>query len=427
MNEHVDYVAKKPNSTTKFLWWCAGADEKILQYSSYSDHVKYVGIGGVVLATGFMAALSMGFAIHTIFDTWWVTITIALAWAVIVFNLDRFIVSSTGKGDGDSSISLSELGNATPRLIMAILLGLTISAPLETKIFSKEIEREWVDTKKELKLKALNEARARLQTSGELTTARLQTKKDSTSLADKEKVYLERQKVIEAIQNGIPPYTLCDRGPNCVRHGELYKQRDLAKVERDSAEIQFKNAKAKQEDIEANEFKSLEKEGMKIDSMPAGFLDQIMMLEKLSSHKKEIPEYDLATFRPLEDKPKKEVYGSAAAPIWLVRLLFMIIEIAPVLLKLMLIKSPYDYMTENVNSILEAKQGISLRHLPDQYSQIHKLKENFNPQRIVSIVEHQNKKEQENAIEAIDRFAEQEKQAIAKDPSGFIKPDDGKA
>ena len=131
MNENVDYKAKSPSKSTKFLWWCAGADEKILLYCSYSDHVKYLGIGGVVLATAFMAALSMGFALHTIFDgTWGVTIPVAFIWALIVFNLDRFIVSSTGKGDGESTISWSELGNAAPRLLMAILLGLTISAPL---------------------------------------------------------------------------------------------------------------------------------------------------------------------------------------------------------------------------------------------------------------------------------------------------------
>ena len=97
----------------------------------------------MVLATVFMAALSMGFAMHTIFDSFYVTIPVAIVWALIVFNLDRFIVSSTGKGDGDSTISRSELFNALPRLIMAVLLGLTISAPLETFIFQKEIQREW--------------------------------------------------------------------------------------------------------------------------------------------------------------------------------------------------------------------------------------------------------------------------------------------
>ena len=153
MNEQVDYQAKTAKSGTKFLWWCAGADADILKYSSYSDHVKFAGIGGVVLATGFLAALSMGFAMHTIFSdengegNWFVTIPISLAWALIVFNLDRFIVSSTGKGDGESSISGKEFLNALPRLLMAVLLGLTISAPLETVIFKTEIEREWDDTK----------------------------------------------------------------------------------------------------------------------------------------------------------------------------------------------------------------------------------------------------------------------------------------
>jgi hypothetical protein len=423
MNEHVDYVAKPAHAGTRFLWWCAGADKKILQYSSYSDHVKYVGIGGVVLATGFMAALAMGFAIHTIFKNYYVTIPVSIVWALIVFNLDRFIVSSTGKGDGESSISLKELGNAFPRLLMAILLGLTISAPLETKIFEKEIEREWRDTKKELTQKALIESRSRMQTSGEVAKSRNQFILDSTRLAEKEKNYQDKQKVIESIQNGIPPYTMCDRGPNCTKHGELYKQCSLAKVERDSAQNQFLISKNNLTQKEQEEINKLTEEAKQIDTMQSGFLDQIMMLEKLSSQKKEIPEYDV-NFKPIENKPKKVVYGEAFWAIWLVRLLFMIIEIAPVLLKLMLIKSPYDYMGENVNQILEAKQGISLKHMTDEHSQIHKLKENYNPKRIIAIVEHQNAKEEENAKEAITQFAEKEKQEIVKNPESFIKPDE---
>lgn len=422
MNEHVDYQLKEAKSGTKFLWWCAGADKEILKYSSYADHVKYVGIGGVVLATGFMAALSMGFAMHTIFENWAVTVTIAIAWALIVFNLDRFIVSSTGKGDGDSSISGKELLNALPRLLMAVLLGLAISAPLETKIFSKEIEREWVETKKSMILKNFNETRSQMNVSGDVIKAKSQFKLDSSRLAEKEKVYLEKQKVIESIQNGIPPYKQCTKGKNCGQHGELYRQCDMAKEERDSAQAIFMNSKNSIIDLEQAEIKKLKIEADKIDTMKSGFLDQIMMLEKLSDHNKEIPEYDPVTFKPDENKPKKEFYGSAFWPIWLVRFLFMIIEIAPVLLKLMLVKGPYDHMSENVNQILESKQGISLVYMKDEYSQVHKLKENFNPKRIIEIVAHQNEKETENAKEAIDKFAEQEKEKIRKNPEDFIKP-----
>jgi hypothetical protein len=425
MNEHVDYQPKKPNSGTKFLWWCAGADAEILKYSSYSDHVKYVGIGGVVLATGFMAALSMGFAMHTIFENWAVTITIAIAWALIVFNLDRFIVSSTGKGDGESSISGKELLNAAPRLLMAILLGLTISAPLETQIFAKEIEREWVDTKKDLALKRYNEEKAKMEISGDIQKAKVQFKLDSANLVEKERLLQEKKKVIENILSGLNGFDKCTAGANCPRHAEYYKQRDQANVERDSAQVNFVKSKNNLIKAEQDEIKKLKDEANKIDTMRTGFLDQIMMLEKLSSHKKEIPEYDPVTFKPIEDKPKKEIYGSAFWPIWLVRLLFMIVEIAPVILKLMLIKSPYDYMGENVNQILETKQGISIYHMKDEHSQVHKLKRNHNPERIISIIDHQNQKETENAKSAIDAFAEKEKEQIKNNPDDFIKPSNG--
>jgi len=419
MNEHVDYVAKKPNSTTKFLWWCAGADEKILQYSSYADHVKYVGIGGVVLATGFMAALSMGFAIDTIFHEWWATIPIAIIWALIVFNLDRFIVSSTGKGDGDSSISLSELGNALPRLLMAILLGLTISAPLETRIFSKEIEREWIETKDQLvRKKTFEIEQLYLTRQQDLEKNKLDKKKEIDVQVNlvKEK----EQRVTAERKSGTGVQWQRDTTALGVEQRKLVQMR----TQLDSLE----GAGSTLATLKINDLDSVKK---KISTDSSGFLDQIMMLEKLSSKSKRVPDLDEATNKVkvgTDGKPiYQEIIPPAAAPIWLIRLLFMIIEIAPVLLKLMLIKSPYDYMTENVNQILEAKQGISLRHMPDEYSQIHKLKENFNPERIISIVEHQNKKEEENAKEAIDKFADQEKQAIAKDPSTFIKPEDGSA
>lgn len=416
MNEHVDYQAKPSSGITRFLWWCAGADEKVLKYSSYSDHVKYVGIGGVVLATGFMAALSMGFAIHTIFDgNWMVTAPIAIIWALIVFNLDRFIVSSTGKGDGDSTISLSELGNATPRLIMAILLGLTISAPLETQIFSKEIEREWIETKDQLVRKKTFEIEQLYLTRQQ----DLEKRKDDKKKEVETQVQLIKEKearVTAERKSGTGIQWQRDTSALGVEQRKLVQMR----AQLDSLE----NGDALLAGLKINELDSVKN---KISQDTSGFLDQIMMLEKLSSDPKLVPELDEATKKIKlgpDGKPVyKEIMPSAFWPIWLVRLLFMIIEIAPVLLKLMLIKSPYDYMSENVNQILEAKQGISLKHMPDEYSQIHKLKENFNPQRIIAIVEHQNEKEEENAKQAITLFAEKEKQAMEKDPESFIKPD----
>ena len=427
MNENVDYVAKKPSKSTKFLWWCAGADEKILQYCSYSDHIKYLGIGGVVLATTFMAALSMGFALHTIFGVtnpktgvfegnWFVTLPISFIWGVIVFNLDRFIVSSTGKGDGESTISLSELGNATPRLLMAILLGLTISAPLETTIFDKEIQREWNLSMDQLAMnKKFEIEQIENGQNGNIKNDLVKIEKD---FENQNSVYEAAKKEFTDQMQG--------RAGAGAGFGERSKKLEITmndeKIKLDQIDSARMNLRKKLTGDNQGIKNKQDSVMIKIKQETPGFLDKILMLEKLSSHKKEVPHYDVATKTIIEGK-FDEINGEAFWAVWLVRLLFMIIEIAPVILKLMLIKSPYDYMGENVNQILEAKQGISMNHVTDEEGKLTKYKENFNPKRIVAIVEHQNVKEEENAKEAITRFADKEKEEIAKNPDAFIKPD----
>jgi hypothetical protein len=120
-----EYLAENKNVhwITKKLWWCAGADEYFLMKSPKQDRVKYAGIGGIVLCTGLLAAVSGGFAFHTIFgpkgdaiDDSLIASTghmigvsvFAIVWGLIIFNLDRFIISSTGKGDGSDSITGKE-------------------------------------------------------------------------------------------------------------------------------------------------------------------------------------------------------------------------------------------------------------------------------------------------------------------------------
>lgn len=422
MNEHVDYKAKNPSLITKGLWWCAGADSEILKYSSYSDHVKYSGIGGVVLATAFLAALSMGFAIHTIFDgNWYITVPIAIAWSLIVFNLDRFIVSSTGKGDGEASISLKELMNAMPRILMATLLGLTISAPLETVIFNTEIMRTWEESKgSRLQSKRL-EVEQFYRNDIEMSKKSLEEaqKKYDKDLEESNDAY---KKYGEEVQTGAG-------GPKGIgpEAREIEKIAKEFQKEVESSRIKLDLAKNKHNYYTTIQDSTIKADRNKIINEKPGFLDKLLMLEKLSSHDKLIDKYNARTQTYIEDPNNKNenikevVWGAAFWPIWLVRLLFIIVEVAPVLLKLMLIKGPYDYMTENVHQILETKQGISIFHMIDEHSQLHKLKRNHNPERIIGIIEHQNVKEEENSKIAIDQLAEVEKRKIIDNPDDFFE------
>jgi hypothetical protein len=425
MNELVDYKSKEPGAIMKFLWNCAGADAQILKYSSHSDHVKYAGIGGVVLATGVLAALSMGFAMHTIFESWYVTVPVSLVWALIVFNLDRFIVSSTGKGDGKDSISWSEFGNAIPRLLMAILLGLTISAPLETFIFKNEIEREWKLSMDKLALAKKYEIQQEEDSKNAQNEKNLSEKKSQVEV--QRKIYEDAKLVFNKEMDG----GAGTRGYGTeakIKEGKM-KDEEAKLLVLETEMKALENKKIGNEDkIKAKQDSAV----AKIKNEKPGFLDEIMMLEKLSAHGKEVEKYNAVTNSIEETKDpktgktvaaKEEIYGAAFWPIWLVRLLFMIIEIAPVILKLMLIKSPYDYMSDNVNQILEAKQGISLEHRKDEDNKLNLVKENYNPKRIVEVVKHQNELEAENAKLAISLYAETEKENIKNNPSDFIKED----
>ncbi|RYY96941.1 MAG: DUF4407 domain-containing protein [Chitinophagaceae bacterium] len=124
-----------------FLWWCAGVHQPLLrQYPS--EGVKYSGLGGVLLATFALATLSSGYAFYSIFGNGMWSVLFALVWGIIIFNFDRFLVSTMRKYGVSRN---RQLLLALPRLGLALLIGLTIARPLELKIFEKEINVKMVE------------------------------------------------------------------------------------------------------------------------------------------------------------------------------------------------------------------------------------------------------------------------------------------
>lgn len=134
---------------TNFLWWCSGAHQELLKQFP-SEHSKYWGLGGVILATFVLAALSSGYAIYSVFGNWLWTICFAIIWGLIIFNFDRFLVSTMRKYGVSRG---KQLSMALPRMALAILIGFTIARPLELKIFEKEINTKVIEnTHKKIQL-----------------------------------------------------------------------------------------------------------------------------------------------------------------------------------------------------------------------------------------------------------------------------------
>lgn len=95
----------------------------------------------MILFTAIMAAISGGYALYFVFNSYIIAGLFGLFWGLLIFNLDRFIVN-TMYSDGKHTISWAEIRSGLPRIIMAIFLGLVISTPLEMKIFSDQIDSQ---------------------------------------------------------------------------------------------------------------------------------------------------------------------------------------------------------------------------------------------------------------------------------------------
>ena len=136
-----------------FFWMCSGADTDILNDSPKSEQTKYAGIGGTVFFTAVMAFISGSYALYTVFDNMFMAIAFGIIWGLLIFNLDRFIVSTIKKQDN----IWKELLQASPRIVLAIIIAIVISKPLEMKIFEKEINQVLLEQKNELTLQNQNQ------------------------------------------------------------------------------------------------------------------------------------------------------------------------------------------------------------------------------------------------------------------------------
>jgi hypothetical protein len=339
------------HKVTRLLWWCAGADSHFLIKSPMQDRVKYAGIGGIVLCTGLLACFSGGFAFYTIFgpknnaihDTFsWGTligsIIFGLVWGLIILNLDRFIVSSTGKGDGTDKVTWKEFGQAMPRIIIALILGFAISAPLEIKILESEIDSELSAYQKEYAEK-LN---AQTDILFKQNVAKLE--KDKKEYEKKLSGYEAELKVYDDEIDGL--------------------------VERQQSEMQDKRAygfgpvaKKMQMDIDT---KRAEKDKfMKLKSSEVGawrkqlnFADD--QINKNSDDLRQAYKDNETRSHGYDGLLKRiqishEIGGWIP---WIILGVFLCIEMGPIFFKMMLNKGPYDYMVENYNKLRQVEAGV---------------------------------------------------------------------
>ena len=316
------------------------------------DRVKYAGIGGIVFCTGLLAAVSGGYAFNTIFgpkgdaiDDTALTIgtrigalIFGLIWGTIIFNLDRFIVSSTGKGDGTDKITWKEVGQAMPRIIIALILGFAISAPLEIKILESEINSELSKYQQEY--------------TEELNKTTDIVFKQKLAKLEKDKAEYEvkltgYEKELKVFDDEIDD--LVARQQSEMQDKRAYGFGPVAK--KMQSDIDTKRAeKDKYVILKAAEVKGWRKQLNFNDDQINKQSDDLRKAYK--DNEKKAHGYDGLLKRI---QISHEIGGVIP---WIILAVFLCIEMGPIFFKMMMNKGVYDYMVENYNFKKNVENGI---------------------------------------------------------------------
>jgi hypothetical protein len=377
---------RKP-SDKKFLWWCAGAHQDLLKQFP-SEHAKYSGLGGVLLATFVLASISSGYAVYTVFGNWLWTIGFAVIWGLIIFNFDRFLVSTMRKYGISKR---KQLWMAMPRLALALLIGFTIARPLELKIFEKEIN-----------VKMTENLHKKIQRNDSLLVLE-NNNVMNTATAERQRLTDRKLAIENDLQNLQSSYVQEADGTGGSRQRGI---ENLTRMKMD--------AYAKAKDQLAPEQLELEKNIAAQDNILAN------AKVNLEQKRKEYEASAMANMGFLErNKALSDLSGEESSVFWsclLVSLLIILIEIGPVLSKLIMPIGPYDIALAKEELLQMAADENHIR--ADKEVQHAKKKAFY-------------QKQKEMSEQLVDKLAEIQKKNIDKEldqwERGEWKPEDHRA
>ena len=306
------------NKLERFLVFCSGAYQPLVKRCPGSIH-QFIGIGGTVLFTAVFAGLSVGYALFTVFESIFAVLAVGIVWMLMIFNLDRYIVSTLKKREK----FLSEFKQAIPRLLLAVLIALVIAKPLELKIFEKEINRE-LDRQR---LATISDSKDEIKAVyPELLD--LEAQIDELNAEIKEKEAFRNQKQIEYDNERFGVKTSETTGRAGIGINAEKKERQLDQAQQDLEYTQSLNRK---------KIDDLVKQKYELNEKMAGELDyQMVSLDANNGLAARIQALDSLT------NANNAVYWANI----LIMALFIMIEMAPILVKLMAKRGPYDHLLE---------------------------------------------------------------------------------
>lgn len=115
----------------RIFFWLSGASDESLRDCPAWERRKYVAFGATVLVPTLFALIASAYAVSTLTDNWAYIIPIALVWAFIILTVDRALLATYRAYQS----WLRKMAQFSLRIVVAALMGLTISHPLALLLF----------------------------------------------------------------------------------------------------------------------------------------------------------------------------------------------------------------------------------------------------------------------------------------------------
>lgn len=384
-----------------FLIKCSGADKEILDQCTIKEKNKFMGIGSTLILTAVLASLSGGYAIYSTFDSVVISTIIGIFWGIVIFSLDRYIVTSIDK----KGEWWNQLLTALPRLLMAFVLAITISKPLELRLFQDAVNKsmgEISDASISGCESDWNTERDKLaKRKSELENERKQKTED---IYNKDGIYNEfvkKQDDLKSINNGKQNSInqnnpIIARGTSYPIVGYREDGSPIKTVKRTAAAInalkENKNLRQSITDnnIKINDIETEKTERKKtlktqVETTEAQYSKQINgVQQQIDDHNTKRSGFiadctsrsknakDLPAQLQALSKLTKENESIAWASL-LITLLFVILETAPVVVKLLSSKGTYEEILETKEYAISMEQKIKISNLNDEINTVLKI------------------------------------------------------
>ena len=424
-----------------FLWWCAGVNRDVLRQCP-TEWAKYAGMGGTIFSTACMAALSGGYAISTVFDNTIVAVLFGLFWGfVIIFNLDRLIVN-TMYSDGKETISWKEVWSGSPRILIAIFLGLVISTPLELRIYESEINvkiGEKIKAKKDLyvssdknRIDSLTHVISEIRDKAENIPTGIALTGQAQEI--QEQLQDEQSKLV-GIRNRIQDLQRqrSSIDPQSESFTKLTQQLNTKYLERNRCnsrvrQLQGELGKLSKEFSEAINRSEAQKDEL-IKTIQLQIVSAQNNMGDSTSYNKLIDEeYGGFEARMAAFNDMRTENDSTNRSAWCITLLFIIIEIAPTIMRMMVADGSYEKLLEAEKHKIKVLADKRISDLNDNINTEVQISVKKNKERLEAevranreLMEKIAKTQTELLQTAIDKWREEEFAKINENPSAYIK------